>query len=164
VTRLAVPAFHQREAECGNTSLKAVCWFHGWRWSARRLGALARGTHDGIDHAGLVRAARATGGRVTAGSGSLETLRESIARGLPVVVGWWDGEPALDASRPLAERRALDCGHYSVITGVGATRVQMMDPLLGHTSMAIERFLPRWYDTDGPRYRRVDRWFLVPEP
>lgn len=45
---LPVPIFTQRDAECGNTSLKAVLAFHGLRFSARALGQLAGTNDEGI--------------------------------------------------------------------------------------------------------------------
>jgi Peptidase_C39 like family len=180
---LPVPVFTQREAECGNTSLKAVLAYRGTRVSAARLAALA-GTHDeGTEHAGLVRAARQCGAAVFERSGgdrraALAELRWFLTRGHPLLVGWWsqvEDAPAFDPRWTLAQRRANDSGHFSVVTGLDATRVQLMDPearlrdgprgkswrAIGHRWMSHEAFLRVWYDTDTPKYRHVERWYLV---
>jgi hypothetical protein len=43
---LRVPVFGEREAECGNTSLKSVSWFQGRRYTARYLGRMAHLTKE----------------------------------------------------------------------------------------------------------------------
>ncbi len=176
---LRVPLFTQREAECGNTSLKSVLAHLGHRISAARLGRLAGLTSEGIEHAGLVTAARRLGFSVFERSGgspaqSLAELRFFLSLGHPILVGWWaraKGDPDLDPRWSLAERRANDSGHFSVIDGVdGKARIAMMDPdplLRAGRWRAVRRwlplstFLPLWYDTDTPRFRRVDRWYMV---
>jgi hypothetical protein len=172
---LEVPVFGQRASECGNTSLKAVLWFHGLRLSARRLGRMVGLSELGTDHGGLVRGALAAGARAFERTGGTPgELRWFARRGYPVIVGWWSREEDdahFDPRWPLAERRARDCGHYSVVTGVTGRRVSLVDPqwrlrrgrrrVVGHTSMPRAAFLSVWYDTDGPRYRRIDRWYLV---
>jgi ABC-type bacteriocin/lantibiotic exporter with double-glycine peptidase domain len=174
-TALRVPVFGQRTAECGNTSLKAVCWFLGRQFSARQLGRLAGLSADGIDHDGLVEAARATGARVVQRrGGSISFLRAALRDGLPPIVGWWsrdDEEPEFDQRWSLRERRANDCGHYSVVCGIDRARVELMDPqwgyrrgsygVIGRRWMPIKDFLRAWYDTDTERYIRVDRWSMT---
>jgi hypothetical protein len=91
---LRVPVFGQREAECGNTSLKSVLWFLGRRISARHLRALAGVTDDGVDHAPLVAAARCAGAAVFERSGgTISELRWFLAQGLPPIIGWWSQDP-----------------------------------------------------------------------
>lgn len=172
---LEVPVFGQRDSECGNTSLKAVLWFHGLRLSAQRLGRLVGVTEEGTDHAGLVRGALAAGAfAFERRNGTLAELAWFAGAGYPAIVGWWSREPGdahLDPRWSLAERRARDCGHFSVVTEVTDRRVSLMDPqwqlrrrrwrVVGRTSMPRADFLAVWYDTDTPRYRRVDRWYLV---
>jgi ABC-type bacteriocin/lantibiotic exporter with double-glycine peptidase domain len=157
--------FRQREAECGNTALKAVCWYHSVRISARRLAELAGASESGIDHAPLVRAARATGAGVFVRSGgTLAELSWFIRQGYPILVGWWSLEPGarhFDPAWTRAQRAENDRGHYSVVTGVTDRYVWLMDPLVGHRKLGHRAFLEAWYDTDGPRYRRVDRWYMV---
>lgn len=176
---LRVPVFRQRDAECGNTSLKSVLAFLGTRLSARTLALRAGATAEGIEHAGLVAAARSSGADVfERAHGSIAELRWFLAQGLPAIVGWWspdeveDGDDAAyDERWPLAERRARDCGHFSVICGLDRDRILLMDPLwqihggrrrvIGRRWMAIRRFCRRWYDTDTDGYVRVDRWYMV---
>jgi predicted double-glycine peptidase len=176
VAALPVPVFGQRECECGNTSLKAVLWYHGKRFSARRLGRLAGVTSEGTDHAGLIRAAIWAGARsvFTKRGGTLAELRWLVRAGYPIIVGWWSrgpGDQHLDMSWPIHVRRERDCGHYSVVTDVTEDRVMMMDPqwhlrdgrwrVVGNCSMPRREFLEAWYDTDTYRYRRIDRWYMV---
>jgi ABC-type bacteriocin/lantibiotic exporter with double-glycine peptidase domain len=172
---LHVPVFGQRDAECGNTSLKAVLWFLGKPVSARQLGVLAGTTQDGTDHAGLVKAARRAGAAVfERSSGTVAELRWFLAKDLPVIVGWWSqdaGDVNFDARWSLAERRARDCGHFSVISGIDGGRVLLMDPqwtvrrrrsrVVGRRWMSIRDFRRVWYDTDTARYARVARWYMV---
>lgn len=172
---LDVPVFGQREAECGNTSLKAVCWFLRRRVSARALARLAGAGPEGIEHAGLIAAARACGfAAFERAGGSFAELGGFLRRGLPIIVGWWSrapGDADFDPAWSLAERRAQDCGHFSVVCGLDATRVLLMDPQWelrgGRWRVVGRRWTPRrafaraWYDTDTPAYRRVERWYLV---
>lgn len=163
---LDVPAFRQREAECGNTSLKALFWHLGSRLSATRLKALARCNDEGTNHDGMIDAARAGGFEVEAGDrGSIALLRSYLRRGHPVIVGWWAlerGDRHFRSSWTLEQRRALDCGHFSVVSGIDATRVRLMDPSLGHHRwMPIGDFLRVWYDTDTDAYVLVKRWWMV---
>ncbi len=177
---LKVPVFGERDGECGNTSLKAVSWYQGQQLSARRLGKLAHLTVDGIDHAHLVRGARRAGARVTFGrNGTLAQLRAALERGVPPIVGWWSKDrgccdPDFDPKWPLPVRKDRDCGHYSVVTGMGKKGIRLMDPqwredrkgrlvVVGSTWMSRSDFLRAWYDTDTPRYVKVERWFMVAE-
>lgn len=173
--RLPVPVFAQREAECGNTSLKAVCWYHRRRLSARYLGKLANLDSNGIDHADLVTAARKTGAAVTAGDGgTIRQLRAALVRGLPPIVGWWSmdrEDEHFDPRWPVSQRRENDCGHYSVVCGMDDARIQLMDPqwetrrgvyrVIGRRWMPIHDFLRVWYDTATHRYVRVSRWYMI---
>jgi hypothetical protein len=172
---LRVPVFRQRDAECGNTSLKSVLAFLGKRLSARTLAGLASATTDGIEHAGLVAAARWTGAEVFERTdGSVAELRWFLTQGLPAIVGWWSPDELdveYDERWSLAERRARDCGHFSVICGIDRDRILLMDPLwriqrrrrlvIGRRWMTIRQFHKRWYDTDTETYARVDRWYMV---
>lgn len=160
-----MPVFHQREAECGNTSLKSVFWHLGSRLSAARLKVLSRCNDDGTNHDGMIDAARAGGFEVEAGAGgTIAGLRAYLRRGLPVIVGWWAMEPGDEhfrSSWTVAERRARDCGHFSVVCGMDARRVRLMDPSAGMRWMSIRDFEPVWYDTDTDAYVLVKRWYMV---
>ena len=129
---LRVPVFGQRDAECGNTSLKSVLAFLGKRLSARNLAVMASATTEGIDHQGLVVAARRTGARVFERvEGSVAELRWFLSQGLPAIAGWWspgEGDVDHDERWSPAERRARDCGHFSVICGIERNRILLMDP------------------------------------
>ncbi len=172
---LDVPVFGQREAECGNTSLKAVLWHLGRRVSAAELARLAGADRDGINHAGLVAAAGRAGAAVfERAGGSLAELRWFLGRGHPVIVGWWSLDPGdhhFDPAWSLAERRQRDCGHFSVVIGIDTTRLLLMDPqwerrggrwrVVGRRWMPHATFRRAWYDTDTDAYQRVVRWYLV---
>ena len=158
---------------CGPASLKAVLAFHGRRVGMRRLRARCGTTTQGTDHAKLVAGAVGLGARVVCKShGTLAELAGFVGQGLPVIIGWWSMEDAdlpFDRRWTLPQREAHDCGHYSVITGVGADRVWLMDPqegdrpgkAVGNTSMSRRRFLSVWHDTDTDEYRPVQRWYAV---
>jgi hypothetical protein len=172
---LRVPVFAQRKAECGNTSLKSVLWFLGQRISARHLRDLAGVTDDGVDHAPLVTAARRAGAAVFERSGgTMAELHWFLSQGLPPVIGWWSQDPgdaAFDPRWSLSERRARDCGHYSVVSGIDRRRILLMDPqwrmrgsqrrVVGRQWLRIEDLDRAWYDTDTPAFLRVDRWYMV---
>lgn len=177
---LDVMGFHQRAAECGNTSLKCVCWYHGKRYSAKRLGELCGLTEDGIDHVPLAVGATRTGAHAfVKDEGSISELRRFLERGYPVIVGWWsilpeeaeDGYLPFDASWDRDKRAEMDAGHYSVVHHITDEWVYLMDPQAftvdgetikgGFRRMRIKTFLDVWYDTDGPDYEKVERWYLV---
>jgi ABC-type bacteriocin/lantibiotic exporter with double-glycine peptidase domain len=162
---LDVPVFHQREAECGNTSLKSVFWHLGSRLSAARLKVLARCNDEGTNHDGMIAAAQAGGFAVEASDGgTVGRLRAFLRRGHPVIVGWWAmeaGDRHFRSSWTTDERRARDCGHYSVVCGLDAHRLRLMDPSAGLRWMPIRDFLRVWYDTDTDDYVLVKRWYLV---
>lgn len=172
---LPVPVFTQREAECGNTSLKAVLWYLGRRLSATEVARRAGTTSEGTEHAGLVAAARGLGAAVfERRGGTVEELRWFLARRHPVLIGWWslgEGELPFDPAWSLALRRANDCGHFSVVSGIDATRIAMMDPdpqlwrgrwrARARRWMPISDFRRAWYDTDTPSFRHVAAWYMV---
>jgi hypothetical protein len=89
-----------------------------------------------------------------------------VGLGLPVIVGWWSmgaDDSHFDRGWSLEERRARDCGHYSVVCGVTATGLVFMDPERDAVcEMTEEAFEAVWYDTDGDAYERVSRWYMVP--
>jgi hypothetical protein len=132
-------------------------------------------TDEGVDHAPLVAAARCAGAAVFERSGGTITeLRWFLAHGLPPIIGWWSqdpGDPAFDPRWTLAERRARDCGHYSVVSGIDDRRVLLMDPQWrtrgARRRVGGRRWLPigeldrAWYDTDTPAYLQVERWYMV---
>ena len=144
---IAVPVLRQpTDATCGPTCLAAVAQLFGRRVTVEELAALARTTEDGTDHAGMIDAARATGAQVTSSDrGTLERLAELVGRGLPVIVGWWDGEE----------------DHFSVVVEVSSETVVMMDPYAGMVAHPAEAFREAWYDFDGAENQRVERWYLA---
>jgi len=175
---LAVRPFGQPEAQCGNTSLRMVCWYHGLRRrpTIREIAQLAHTTSDGTDHAGLIRAARTLGATVFSKSGGkLSELRWFLEQGLPAIVGWWSmdaGDLPFDPRWTLAERRRRDCGHFSVVAGMTDHTVRIVDPqwyqrenhhlaVVGNVDVPRARFLATWYDTDTSAFTLVKRWYMV---
>jgi ABC-type bacteriocin/lantibiotic exporter with double-glycine peptidase domain len=173
--RLPVRVFGQAEAQCGITSLKSVLQYLGQRVSAASLARLAGPMPDGIDHGALVDVARKSHFSVYArAGGTIRELRRFLELGLPPIVGWWSMDPGnehYDPSWSVAERAKRDCGHYSVVCGVEAGRIELMDPqwmerrgqsrVVGRHWQDFRRFRRVWYDTDTYAYRRVDRWYMV---
>jgi hypothetical protein len=123
----------------------------------------------------MVGGAVRTGARVFERSGgSIAELARFVSARLPVIVGWWSRDPGDRHYNPIwtrEERETNDCGHYSVICGVGDATVTMMDPqtierdghwcYVGRRTFRTREFLGVWYDTDTRRYKRVDRWYMV---
>jgi len=178
---LPVPVFSQADGRsCGTTSLKSVCRFHGKRVSKKTLNALCGLTEDGIDHIPLAKGATKLGAHAfVKAEGTLSELRHFIERGYPVIIGWWSVQPDEAAAGygpfdPAWDREARaegDCGHYSVVYHMSEKYVWIMDPQRfmqagklvrgGRRRFRIEDFLSAWYDTDGPEYQKVERWYLV---
>ncbi len=152
---------------CGTTALAAALRYLGVACAPETLATLARTTEDGTDHANLIAAARASGVTATAKDhGTIAELIALVARGLPVIVGWWTmgpGDLPFDPGWSLAERHARDCGHYSVIHGVTEAGLVLMDPEEGRCELTDEAFDRVWYDTDTDQYVTVSRWYLVLE-
>lgn len=146
--------------DCGPASLAAVT-----DATIDRIASLARTTERGTDHAGMIAAARTLGVFVAAHANStIAELGALTAAGMPVIVGWWSrgaGDRHLSPTWTVRQRRQRDRGHYSVISGVGAGVVTMIDPEVGFRELAIPSFLRHWYDTDTPRYVKVSRWCLA---
>ncbi len=146
MTPLGVPVLVQpTDSTCGPTCLAAVAQFFGRRETAEELAVLARTTADGTDHAGMIDAARSLGTVIAGDGGTLAGLAALVGRGLPVIVGWWDGEE----------------DHFSVITAASSETVVMMDPYAGVVSHPAEAFAQVWYDFDGAENDRVDGWYLA---
>ncbi len=165
---LEVPVLRQDTPHsCGDTALAAALRFLGVPCSPAALGTLAGTTEDGTDHAQLLAAARASGLNARANDhGTIAELIALVARGLPVIVGWWTMGPddvPFDPSWTLEERRAGDCGHYSVIHGVTPIGLVMMDPEEGRCELTDEAFERVWSDTDTDQYVPVRGWYLVME-
>lgn len=175
---LDVRPFGQPEAQCGNTSLRMVCWYHGLRRrpTIAELARLASATNDGIDHGNLVSAACKLGATVfSKAGGTLAELRWFLERGLPAIVGWWSmsaGDRHFDPGWTRAERRRRDCGHFSVVAGMTDRTVRIVDPqwrlrdngrraVVGKVDVPRARFLATWYDTDTAAFALVERWYMI---
>lgn len=166
---LHVPVIGQASSfSCGNTCLAAVVQYFGHPYSPTELAVLANTTKDGTDHATLVAAAVATGATVFEKSrGTLAELAAFVSRGLPVIVGWWSmgrGDRPWTRGQP----KQQDCGHFSVVCGTTPTGFLLMDPqdgddhhTIGSCEMTAKDFAAVWYDTDGPAYDKVSRWYMV---
>ncbi len=166
---LHVPVIGQDSSfSCGNTCLASVVQYLGRPYSPTELGVLAKTGKDGTDHATLVAAAVATGATVfEKATGTLAELAGFVSRGLPVIVGWWSMSPG-DQPWKRGQPRSADCGHFSVLRGTTPTGFLFMDPqngdddrTIGYCEMTADAFAAVWYDTDGPAYEKVTRWYMV---
>ena len=170
---LHVPVIGQGSSfACGNTCLAAVVQYFGKPHSPAELAVLANTTKDGTDHAMLVAGAVATGATVfVKDKGTLDELATFVSCGLPVIVGWWSmdrGSEHFDTKWTLAQRKQRDCGHFSVIRGTTPAGFLFMDPqdddddhTIGYCEKSATELEPLWYDTDGPAYEKVSRWYMV---
>jgi predicted double-glycine peptidase len=178
---LNVPIIGQKTAfECGNTALTSVLQYFGKHYSVAEVAALANTTKDGTDHGDMIAAAVKTGATVFAASGRKSALKEAaglVARGLPVICGWWAMWPGekvgqvdvdYDKTWTLKERIARDCGHYSVLRGYTPTTLLFMDPqdgyaggTIGYCEYADDEWMRIWYDTDTPQYELVKNWYMA---
>ena len=154
----------QKTGFCGPASLK-ICFSHfGREYDEDYLGKLCRTTASrGTDHADMIRCAKSLGAKVCSGSdGTFRELRRLVLRErLPVIVGWYS--PTDRRKSRFDPRRDEIEDHFSVVYHVSATHVYLMDPeeKTGRRRMTIGKFMKLWWDTDGPRDVRVDRWFMV---
>ncbi len=166
---LDVPIVRQETSyECGNTALAAVLRYFGKPYSVSDLADLANTRNSGTDHGDMIAAAEKTGATVVARSAGADTALAEIvaliARGIPVIVGWWlkgPGDLDYDARWTLEERMARDCGHYSVVRGYTVSTLQLMDPLTGYAEYSHEDWMRVWYDTDTDEYERVNHWYMA---
>ena len=156
--------------ECGNNALAAVLHYFGKPYSTAALAELANTRTVGTDHGDMIAAAVKTGATAVARSGggeaALAEVVALIARGIPVIVGWWSRGPDdldFDARWTLDERMARDCGHYSVVRGCTASTLQLMDPLTGYSEYTHGDWMRVWYDTDTDAYDLVTTWYLALE-
>jgi len=173
VPLLDVPAIGQETGwECGNTCLAAVAGFFGRNLDPAAFARLAGTTRLGTDHDNMRQAAIASGAIAEAKpGGTIAELAAWLERGVPPIVGWWSMEPGDRHWRRRWNRRVRrkkDCGHYSVVKGIDANTIVLMDPQddgTGHTwsDHRIDRatFDRLWYDTDTSRYIKTTRWFLA---
>lgn len=166
---LDVPILRQRtDYECGNTALASVLQYSGKPYTVGQLAQLAKTRTVGTDHVDMIAAAEATGATVITRSGggdaALEEVSELVARGIPVICGWWSMAPEdlhYDADWTLEERMTRDRGHYSVLRGYTPTKLLLMDPDAGYREYATEEWMRLWYDTDSDAYELVTTWYMA---
>lgn len=163
---LVLKAFRQQPGYCGPASLKILCSHFGREYEEKHLGKLCgTSAKNGTDHAGLVEAAKALGANVLAKrDASFDDLKRLVlGERLPVIVGWYSpsGGPTRWKFRPGVTPIE---DHFSVVYHMTNERVFMMDPEVdgdGRRVMSVSRFMQLWWDTDGPKGARVDRWLLA---
>lgn len=179
---LHVPIVGQKTGyECGNTALTSVLQYFGKVYSVADIAALANTRKVGTDHGDLIAAAVKTGATVFAKSGggksALKEVVDFVARGLPVICGWWTMWPGekfgqvdrdYDKTWTLKEREARDCGHYSVLRGYTPSTLLFMDPqdglrgdTIGYCEYADDEWMRVWYDTDTDAYELVKTWYMA---
>lgn len=171
---LHVPVIEQATGStCGGTCLAAVAQYLGKHISPHDFGEYAETTPEGTDHEQMILGAQRSGATVFAKRHAAPAdLVRFVSRGLPVVVGWWSNDAEYpdpyDPKWSLQKKKRLDCGHYSVVTGVTPTGFVFMDPQLddtGHVVGICEKttklWKTIWYDTNGNDYHRVNGWFMA---
>lgn len=161
---LRLKPFRQIAGYCGPASMKIVCAHFGRDYAEKALGDMCGTTaEEGTDHSGLIAGAKAVGAAVYAKSGgTLADLRRFTAKHrLPVIVGWYSPSNQRKVKYDPDKDEMED--HFSVVYHVSTTHVYLMDPETesGRKKIRIGRFLKLWWDTDGPKCKRVDRWFMV---
>ena len=137
---------------CGAASLLIVLRYYGLEKSeselARLLGVDSR---TGTDAAALRRVAESLGFVAEVRSEStLEMIEDWIGNGVPVIVDWFSRGRADYGDGAVAD------GHYSVVAGLDAEHIYLMDPEIGGIrKLAREDFLRVWFDFEG-EYIRPD--------
>jgi predicted double-glycine peptidase len=156
------------DSDCGAKALQTMFAFYGD--DVREDGLLKElgTTEDGTKVSAIMKAAKAHGYKVRAGHLSFETLKETVGKGLPVIVmvqAWADRVMTLDDWR-----EDWDDGHYAIVIGVEDDIVVFEDPSsVRRTWMSKEEFLVRWHDVDSDSDERFENFGMVvygkpPEP
>jgi predicted double-glycine peptidase len=163
---LNVPIMRQATAySCGPAALLSVLYY--WRVdqdsSEDDLYAVTGATPaDGTEPEGLVRGARSHGLQAEYyrdGEYNLGRLQRALRRGDTVIVGYqaWimdRGHGRVPPPEPAAPEPhwpgRWDDGHYSVVVGLDASNIYLMDPSagVGYGYMPVGEFLTRWHDVE----------------
>ena len=105
----------------------------------------------------LVSAAADYGANVySTGHGTLDDLAYFLAKGLPVIVGYFDSDNPFDASLTGAQRVSANATHYAIVTGIENGNISLLLPhktaagenLAGMTASKTE-FEKRWRLSDS---------------
>ncbi len=154
--KLAVKPFEQSVALCGPAALKILLSYFKKDFSEEQLAALADATiEDGVEHEGLIQAAKALDAYVFAkDGGSIDELRYFVKEEkLPVIFGWFD---TVNKGRP--------GDHYSVVVNVTDKNVIIVDPATNEPErwLSIENFPGIWFDFVGKDNKVVTwGWYMV---
>lgn len=133
---IKIKPFRQTAGLCGPASLKMVFDYYGVSVPEAQIAKAAGATRKkGVTPKGLVRAARKFGFRaVFKENGTFFDIRRFIRQGIPVIVDWF----------------SEDEGHYSVVVGIDAKNIILIDPELGgRRKMPLKKFLRVWFDFPG---------------
>jgi ABC-type bacteriocin/lantibiotic exporter with double-glycine peptidase domain len=131
----------RHEDDCGPAALTMVL---RWHERATTLDEMARECPPreggGVTAGALQNAARAKGLKAHVVAGTIDDLREQIAKGRPVIVGLV--KPHLDRARP----------HFEVVAGIDRDEqvVITIDPARGWTWNTYEGFLAEWEPAGRP--------------
>lgn len=139
--------FRQSPGYCGPASLKILLEHFGKIYSEDELATLCGSTREkGTDHAQLVNALQKIDEHpIEISNASFDDIRSYIARGVPVIVGWW----------------SISEDHYSVVVDITQETISLMDPEEDElVVMTLKAFESVWYDFDSAQNIRVDRWML----
>ena len=141
--------FRQTPGLCGPACLKILLSHYGQEFSESDLATLCNATVDhGTDHADMIDAVRRLGFEpFTRADATLEEVSSYLLDETPVIVGWW----------------STDGDHYSIVYEIDEENVYLMDPETEEGTRTISRqtFLDNWYDFDGPKNLRIERWMMV---
>jgi uncharacterized protein len=148
------PGVNQTPGLCGPASLKSILGFFGLDVELSELAKVSGATEEsGVEAEGLLKAAKHYGfdGRIVT-EASIDKLRSVIDSGIPAIVDWWKE----------------DDGHYSVVTDMNDTELQLMDPESGESVwMTIEEFEPIWFDFpigDSEHQHPINKRMIVISP
>ncbi len=131
---------------CGAASLLIVLKYYGMERTESELARLLGvDSSTGTDAAALKRVAEDLGFVVEVRNEStLEMVEDWIERGVPVIVDWFTRGRADYGDGAVAD------GHYSVVAGLDAEHIYLMDPELGKVRrLARGDFLRVWFDFAG---------------
>lgn len=136
-----LPDLRQDKAyDCGDTSIRILCQFHGWALPAAGLSSPI----DGTDPRTLETALRSSSIHVESGSLTLASLAHHTGQGWPVIC--------------LIQLDGI--GHWVVVEKANLRTVTYQCPARGPSRLSSSQWLKAWGDIDrlGARYHQ---WGIV---
>lgn len=146
--------------DCGAKALQTMFAFYGDNIREDGLLKELGTTKDGTKVRSLMKAAKSHGYKVKAGSLGFETLKETVNKGLPVIVlvqAWADKMMTLEDWQ-----KDWDDGHYVIVIGVEDDIVVFEDPSsIRRTWMSKDEFLARWHDVDSDSDEKFQNFAMI---